>query len=129
MKKNPFIQKLFLATVCLLLAGKMNLRAQTIDDAYALLNNQNNLFTVVLSDTLGISEIEIRLGSELASSDIMLHSFNYDTQPSSPYSYLRAGNQVKLGIGSITLTDMYYGEVRLKDTNGNWSSPFQFVSN
>ncbi len=129
MKKIKLFRKLFIATACFLFAVNANLRAQTISDAYASLTGQNNSFTVTVSDTTGISEVEVRLGSELAASDIILHSFGYDSQPSSPFSYSRSGNQLKLGIGSITLTDMYYGEVRLKDSNGNWGSPFQFVSN
>ena len=129
MQKIKLFRKLFIATACFLFAANANLRAQTIDDAYASLTGQNNSFTVTVSDTTGISEVEVRLGSELAGSDIILHSFSYDSQPSSPYSYSRTGNQINLGIGSITLSDMYYGEVRLKDSNGNWGSPFQFVSN
>jgi hypothetical protein len=130
MKKNQFLRKLLLSAVCF--AFMINAKAQTINDAFASLadtTGQNNSFTVMVSDTTGISEVEVRLGSEMSASDIILHSFNYDVQPSSPYSYSRSGNQIKLGIGSITMTDVYYGEVRLKYSNGSWSSPFQFISN
>jgi len=122
--------KKLLVTAAACLVFTTNIMAQaTVSDAYASLTGSSNSFTVVVSDTTDISEVEVRLGSELAASDITLHSFNYDTQPLSPYSYSRYGNEIKLGIGSITLSDMYYGEVRLRDTGGNWGSPFQFVSN
>ncbi|HKR04823.1 MAG TPA: hypothetical protein VJY62_09320 [Bacteroidia bacterium] len=131
MKKNQFIRKLLLSAVCF--AFMINAKAQTINDAFASIadtTGQNNSFTIIISDTTGISEVEVRLGSEMSASDIILHSFNYDAQPSYPYSYTRSGNQIKLGIGSITITDVYYGEVRLKYSNGSWSSPsFQFISN
>jgi len=129
MKKYYLLKTLLISAAACLMFGT-NAKAQAIvSDAYASLTGSSNSFTVVVSDTTDISEVEVRLGSGLAASDIVLHSFNYDAQPSSPYSYSRSGNQLSLGIGSITLSDMYYGEVRLKDANGNWGSPFQFVSN
>jgi len=128
MKKINSIKKLLVTAAACFTFGMNAVAQATVSDAYAS-TGQSNSFTVLVSDTTGISEVEVRLGSELAASDIMLHSFNYDAQPSSSYTYSRSGNQITLGIGSITSSDMYYGEVRLKDSNGNWGSPFQFVSN
>lgn len=130
--KTLFLKRVTLIAVLIgfFYIDKMN--AQNIDDAFATISDssgQTNFFTVIVSDTLNISEIELRLGNELSASDMMMHSFVFDSQPSSPYSYLRTGNRIKIGIGIVTATDMFYGEARLKYSNGSWSSPFQFISN
>src|SRR6185436_6119600 len=131
MKKNQFLKKLFVATVACFAFG-MNANAQTINDAYASIADsigENNVFTVVLSDSLGISQIETKLGTAEGNADLLVHVFDFDTQPSSPYSYNRSGNTLKLGIGTITQNGVYYGECRLKYPNGTWSNSFQFINN
>jgi len=132
MKKNSLLFKLFIVTGCLLFVSKANLQAQTISDAYASIadsTGQNNIFTILLSDSSGIDQIETKLGTMEGESDLHLHVFDFDSQPGSPYTYNRTGNTLKLGIGTVSPNGIYYGECRLKYTNGSWSSSFQFINN
>jgi hypothetical protein len=131
MKKNSLSKKLLLAAL-LFLFMIINTKAQTINDAFASIadtTGQNNIFTLQVSDSTGISAIEVRLGSNPSDSDLVFHLFTFDSQPASPYSYNRSGNTIKLGLGTVTQNYSYYGEARLKYPNGTWSNSFQFISN
>src|ERR1041384_5990374 len=132
MKKNKIFRRTLLIAACFAFISIQNVKAQTISDAFASLadtTGQSNAFTVLLSDSTGIAQIETKLGSNSGNDDLLFHVFDFDTQPSNPYSYQRTGNQLKLGIGNISKTDLYFGEVRIKYSNGTWSSPYSFISN
>src|SRR5213593_187128 len=113
MIKNSSLRKLLFTFTAASIAFMMNAQAQTINDAFAAISDstgqQSNFFTVIVSDTSGISEIEIRLGNNPAASDLMLHSFVWDGSSASPYSYSRNKTILKLGFPGVTKTDIYYG--------------------
>ena len=132
MKAKSIFKKLFFTAAGFLLIVNLNLKAQTITDAYASIadtSGQNNYFTIFLSDSIGIAQVETKIGSQSGDADLLDHVFDFDTAAGSPYSYNRAGNVLKLGIGTITQNGIYYGECRLKYSNGTWSSPYQFINN
>ena len=130
MTTKPAIRKFFAGTI--LCFALLNAKAQTINDAFASIadtTGQNNIFTIVVSDSTGIAQIETKIGSESGNSDLLSHVFDFDSQPGAPYSYFRNGNTLKIGIGTISQNGIYYGECRLKYSNGSWSSSFLFINN
>jgi len=89
-----------------------------------------NVF-VLLEDTLDLSNIEVSLGSKGSSTDIVDHIFSFDQITGLPtgFSYLRTNMQVFLGLGDLDLPAAFNAKVRLKNSAGNWSSWFEYVSN
>ena len=108
----------------------------TVNDAYARLLPQNNgtlydgVFTVEVSDTSTISQIEVKLGTLNGLADLVNSSFSFDVNTGLPsgYSFLRRGKVCTIRTSDVSLSDAYYGEVRIQ-SNGNWSAPYKFVGN
>jgi hypothetical protein len=136
--KNKTLLKTLLLAVTAFFALLLSAHAQSpsVSDAFATMDeNSPNVFTgtftVMLSDTVSISQIEVKLGTSSSASDITLQTFDYDVTSgfSNGRSYNRADNKVVLGIGDFSEKNTYFGEARIKDTSGNWSSAYRFIFN
>lgn len=84
-----------------------------------------------LSDTLLIDQIEVKIGSNEGLSDLLSYSFNFDQTSGLPndFAYTRIAKKVSLETGSITEFPTYFGRVRLKLSNGQYTDYFSFTSN
>lgn len=108
-----------------------------VSDAYARISQHSSstvydcVFTIEVSDTSNTSAIEIKLGTAVGLSDLISYTFNYDVNSGLPsgYSYSRIGNNCTLDAGTISASDMYFGEIRIQQPNGSWSPAYKFVSN
>ncbi len=116
-----------------------NVQAQSgITEAYLVTNeitgqpgNYSATYSIVLEDSSGVSQLEIKLGSSEAGNNLASGVFNFDatTGLCSGCSYSRSGNRLTITLGSFTERSTYFSSVRLKDLSGNWSNPFPFISN
>lgn len=113
-------------------------QSDSIVDAYITMETSttnNNIlegtFVVILNDTTGIANIEVKIGTSTALSDVMSHTFVFDSQAGLPsgFSYSRAGKKVTLGIGTYVDKSTFFGEARLQLSNGSWTQPLQFITN
>jgi len=88
-------------------------------------------FIVQLSDTTQIDLIEVKLGSTDQSSDLVNYSFPFDAASGLPsgYSYSRSANSVMLSTGLIPEIPTFFGRIRLKLSNGQFTDYFSFTSN
>jgi len=90
----------------------------------------NGNYFIQVPDTGNVTQIEIVLGTSLGGNEYLSHVINFDgTGLPSGFSFSRTANMVTIGIGDLTENAAYYGQVRLKDNSGSWSSIYQFVSN
>lgn len=127
-----------LIAFCFILTLRTNAQSNPVADASASMeevNAQTNLFegtfTVRLSDTTTVSQIEIKLGTYNDASDIVLRTFDFDITSGLPAncSYNRIANILTLVIGRFNDRSTYFASVRIKDTGNSWSSPFKFITN
>lgn len=90
----------------------------------------NNL-SVFLSNTNGISKINVKLGTRPGRSDIFEKSFAFSEQGnlSDGTSFQLDGNIAKLKLGSFTHSGVYYSEVNLEYTNGAASPAVRTTGN
>lgn len=109
--------------------------AQVESASLVLGTPQSNLvacsFSIEISDTLNASDIELQLGSMRDSTDLFSDLFTFDQYSglSSGLSYSRTGNIVTIGIGTISVQDLYYGSVRIKNTSNQWGDYYKFIQN
>lgn len=88
-------------------------------------------FVVQVSDTVQIDQIEVKIGSNEGLSDLLSYAFTFDQTSGLPYgfSYVRNSKRVSLETGSISEYPTYFGRVRLKLSNGQYTDYFSFTSN
>jgi archaellin len=88
-------------------------------------------FIIQITDSTQIDQIELGIGSTFGVSDLLNQSFLFDqtTGLSNGLSYARNGNSVLLQAGAITEMPTYFGRVRLKLSNGQYTDYFSFTSN
>ena len=127
--------KLFLTL--LIYCSSECVNAQVPTDAYATtsatITNGRTACTyfVELPDTVSISEIEINLGTREGVNDLVTHVFAFDVYSGLPsgFSYSRDKNKLRLEVGNVNESPIYFGEVKLKSNTGNWDAPFKFTTN
>ena len=122
----------FLCLICCMVVSTG--QAQTVApplDSYVKNNGGMVTIFVALADSTTSSEIEVALGSKDNVGDLFSHTYTIDQTSGLPtgLSYSRQGTEVFLGAGAITLTDAFNVKIRLKDSGGNWSSYYDYVSN
>jgi hypothetical protein len=80
---------------------------------------------ITISDTVNISKIHVKIGSDENLSDILNYSFLFDNTIGLPIGlvYFREGNRIRLQIYETQTSDRYFYEVMLEDIFGNLSSP------
>ena len=88
-------------------------------------------FVVVLSDSIQIDKVEIKLGSTEGQNDLINQNFDFDSTVGLPsgFAYLRIGNRVSLETGIIPAYPTFFGRARLKLSNGQYTSYFSFTAN
>ena len=88
-------------------------------------------FTIQLTDSTQIEKIEVTIGTADGLSDVLNQSFVFDQSSglSTGLAYARNANAVFLETGAITELPTYFGRVRLKLTNGQFTDYFSFTSN
>jgi hypothetical protein len=87
-------------------------------------------FLVELSDTT-IQSIEFGLGSVRNTTDMLLLEVDFDNTNNLPagITYARSGPLITLSIGQRPRSDYYYGQVRLKNAQGQWEEYYRFLQN
>ncbi len=88
-------------------------------------------FIIQLTDSTQIDQIEIRVGTTDGAADVLSHSFVFDQTVglSNGLAFTRSGNSVYLEAGTISELPTYFGGVRLKLSNGQYTDYFSFISN
>ena len=88
-------------------------------------------FIIQLTDSTQIEKIEVTIGTADGLSDVLNQSFVFDQSSglSTGLAYARNANAVFLETGAITELPTYFGRVRLKLTNGQFTDYFSFTSN
>ena len=132
--KNPITNNLIF--IALLFAFSIKAHSQSVTDAFSHMDSIGpNLFagsfTILLDDTTDVSALEVKLGTFENGTDLMDYTYTYDVTTGLPsgWTYSRNKNTINLFIGTYTEKFIYYGQVRVMDTNNSWSSAFKFVSN
>ena len=96
-----------------------------------IVNNLSDCsFIVELTDTT-IQSIEIGLGSERNTTNVLLLEMDLDNAGNLPsgITYARSGPLITLSIGQRPRLDYYYGQVRVKNAQGQWGEPYRFLQN
>jgi hypothetical protein len=88
-------------------------------------------FIIHLSDSILIDKIEVDLGTNDGASNLIDFSFDFDVSSglASGFTYFRIGNSVYVETGTIPEYPTYFGRVRLKKSNGQYTDYFSFTSN
>jgi hypothetical protein len=86
-------------------------------------------FDVQLTDSIGYSEVDVRLIDSIEDSTLYSRSFLFDQTTGLPTgnTWQRQGTNVQLGIGIIPERIAWLGKVRLKTTAGVWSDWYEFL--
>jgi hypothetical protein len=129
MKKFFAIAGLLLCTNLVFGQSVQDVSFKTRPDASPGVNLSS--FTIQLTDSTQIEKIEVTLGTTDGLSDLLNESFTFDQASglSAGLTYARNANSVFLETGTITELPTYFGRVRLKLTNGQFTDYFSFTSN
>ena len=86
---------------------------------------------MVVADTNDVNEIEMLIGTDDNASEMFSHIFTYDQTSGLPFgmSYSRTGNEINVGMGTVTFLNAYHAKVRLKNGSNNWSNWYEFIGN
>ena len=100
-------------------------------DSYINFDNGTGLLYVAIADSNNVSEIEVGIGAKGNYSDIFSHTYVYDQSAGLPagLTYARTNLNVFLGVGALSVPAAYNVQVRIKNSNGNWSTWYKYVSN
>lgn len=119
-----------------MLLAPMILSAQTPTDATVTLTpaatgSVTGMFYVLLPDTNNLEAVEIQLGSEADSANLVNYTFGYDVTTGLPsgFSWNREGLKLYLNVGTFAQTDLRFGKVRLRRVGAGWGNEYAFVAN
>jgi hypothetical protein len=117
----------------LLFSSNHQLAAQSASlefDSVVVNNHSDCDFVVELTDTTILS-FEVGLGSTRNTTDVLLLEIDFDNATNLPsgISYTRSGPLITLNIGSRPRLDYYYGQVRVKNAQGQWGAYYRFIQN
>lgn len=100
-------------------------------DSYISIENNEGIVGVIVNDSTTVSEIEVSLGSKGSYNDLFSNSYIFDQTTGLPsgLTYSREGFNIALGVGTLAFPPAFNVRVRIKDTNGNWSSYLEYISN
>ncbi|MBP7168003.1 MAG: hypothetical protein KBB64_10085 [Bacteroidia bacterium] len=129
MKKFFAIAGLLLCTNLVFGQSVQDVSFKTRPDASPGVNLSS--FIIQLTDSTQIEKIEVTIGTADGLSDVLNQSFVFDQSSglSAGLAYARNANAVFLETGAITELPTYFGRVRLKLTNGQFTDYFSFTSN
>jgi len=85
---------------------------------------------ITVQDTNNIDTILVKTGTTDGGSEIFQNQFQYSQSNNLPQgtSYIREGNNITIGIGNYSYHDLFYCEIVLKDSSGNTTTPYKYVS-
>ncbi len=93
--------------------------------AEAQLDNQIFDLNVLihLFSTINIAKIHVKIGSQPGMADISAYSFTFDQKDSLPvpFTFVRDGRTIALGMGQVKGISSYYAEVVLESASGQQS--------
>ena len=129
MKKFFALAGLLLCTTLVFGQSIQDVSFKTRPDASPGVNLSS--FIIQLTDSTQIEKIEVTIGTADGLSDVLNQSFVFDQSSglSTGLAYARNANAVFLETGAITELPTYFGRVRLKLTNGQFTDYFSFTSN
>ncbi len=129
MKKFFALAGLLLCTTLVFGQSIQDVSFKTRPDASPGVNLSS--FTIQITDSTQIEKIEVTLGTTDGLSDVLNESFTFDQTSglSAGLTYARNANAVFLETGTIAELPTYFGRVRLKLTNGQFTDYFSFTSN
>jgi len=104
--------------------------APPLDSYVSFSGGQGSVF-LILPDTASCSEIEVNLGSKTETGDLFTHAYVYDQESGLPsgLTYSRTDSDVTVGIGTVEVPPAYNVKIRLKNTAGNWSGWYEYITN
>ena len=110
--------------------------AQSIGDAYIVNATPQGGYTqsvlnIVLTDTVNVSSIIVKVGSLDGSQDLFSYTFTFDQSGGFPtgVGYSRSGFKVSCPLGNLVETAVYFTEISTLSSNNTASAAFKFVSN
>ena len=78
---------------------------------------------ITLNDTLNIEEIQLKVGTTKSGEDIFQHDFDFDSEDlPNEIIYTRTGQEISLGLGSMTHLSKHYFEIKLQYADGSQSN-------
>ncbi|MBK6641572.1 MAG: hypothetical protein IPG39_10180 [Bacteroidetes bacterium] len=106
-------------------------KAQIPLDANLTISSNTGIFSLVIPDSTNISEIELLIGSNENPTEVFEHTFIYDQTSGLPtgLTFARDGANIRLGLGTLPVLNIYHVKTRLKNGNGNWGDWYEFVGN
>jgi hypothetical protein len=111
-------------------------KAQSIGDAFIVNAAPQGGYTqsvlnIVLTDTVNVSSIIVKVGSLDGSQDLFSYTFTFDQSGgfSNGVGYSRSGYKVSCPLGNLVETAVYFTEVTSVNSSGALSPAFKFVSN
>ena len=96
----------------------------TLTDPMNLLSPTDPLnlsVSMLLADTNTVAKIHVKLGTTLGGNDLLENTYTFDVTPSGSLSYFREGIMMNLGMGEHLNTGVFYCEIKLEDSTGNFS--------
>lgn len=88
-------------------------------------------YEILVSDTVNIHQLEVLLGSDADSSNLVNEIFDFDIPSGQPtgLQYSRNGFRILLETDVFQKHTTYFGSVRVKNLSGVWGDPQRFVAN
>ena len=128
---NQLVVKFYIWFLILFCCCTFYSKAQTPLDAAVSFSGNEGYFKVVVADTNDVNEIEMLVGPDDNASEMFSHIFTYDQTSGLPsgMSYTRTGNEINVGMGTVTLLNAYHAKVRLKNGSNSWSDWYEFIGN
>ena len=119
---------LFLILFC---CDTIGANAQAPLDAAVSFSGNEGYFKVMVPDTNDVNQIEMLVGSDDNAGELFSQIIAYDQLSGLPtsVSYSRSGNEITIGMGTVTLLNAYHAKVRLKNSSNNWSDWYEFIGN
>ncbi len=88
-------------------------------------------FEIVVADTINIDQLELNLGSDADSSNLVFAVVDFDIPNGQPTGmhYSRFGNKIFITTDIFQKHFTYFGSVRAKSLSGTWEDSQRFVAN
>ena len=81
--------------------------------------------SILLVDTSTISKIHVKLGTTLGGDELLTNTYTYDGTPAGSLTYFRDQELMTLGMGTHLNSGIFYCEIKLEDSVGNFSALIQ----
>ena len=104
----------------------------TLTDPMYLLGPSDPLtlsVSMLLADTNTVAKIHVKLGTTLGGNDLLENTYTYDATPTGNLTYFRESEMMTLGMGEHLNSGVFYCEIKLEDSAGNFSEIITTQSN